>query len=172
MSKAVKELITVSLRSRYDGVRDACVVDLTGLDVQRTQKLRQDLRGKSMRLEVVKNSLARRAFADGPLAPLGEQLSGPCALVTGGDSIIEVAKTLVESAKELGNIALKEAMVDGDPTLLTVDAVSRMMGRLELLGEIAMLIASPGRAIAGCIGGPAGRIAGCLATLADREETS
>lgn len=172
MSKAVKELITTSLRSRYDGVQDACVVDLTGLDVQRTQRLRAGLRSKSMRLEVVKNSLARRAFADGPLAPLGDKLSGPCALVTGGDSIIEVAKTLVESAKELGNIALKEAMVDGDPKLLTVAEVSRMMSRLELIGEIAMLVSSPGRAIAGCIGGPGGRIAGCLATLADRDEAS
>ena len=98
MSKPVKDLISSTLKSRYEGVQDVCVVDLTGLDVQRTQRLREDLRSKSMRLQVVKNSMARRAFADGPLAPLGERLKGPCALVTGGDSIVEVAKVLVHSA--------------------------------------------------------------------------
>ncbi|HUU85947.1 MAG TPA: 50S ribosomal protein L10 [Phycisphaerae bacterium] len=172
MSKPVKDLIASSFKSHYEGVQDACVVDLTGLDVQRTQQLRSDLRSKSMRLQVVKNSLARRAFAGSPLAPLGERLRGPCALVTGGDSVIEVAKTLAHWAKELGDIALKEAMVDGDPALLTVLEVSRMKSRHELIGEAAMLVSSPGRALAGCVGGPARRIAGCLKALADREEAA
>jgi large subunit ribosomal protein L10 len=172
MSKAVKDLITASLRSRYVGVQDACVVDLTGLDVQRTQQLRENLRSKSMRIEVVKNSLARRAFADGPLAPLGDRLGGPCALVTGGDSIIEVAKALVQLARELGNIVLKEAIVEGDSTLLLVEEVSRMKSRRELIGEVAMLVSSPGRGLAACVGGPAGRIAGCLKSLADRAQAA
>ena len=172
MSKAVKDLLTAALRSRYEDVRDVCVVDLTGLDVQRTQRLRQALGSKSMRLQVVKNSLARRAFADGPLAPLGDRLSGPCALVTGGDSIIEVAQTLVHWAKELGHIALREAIIEGDPALLTVEEVSRMKSGRELLGEVALLILSPGRALAGCLGSPGGRIAGCLKTLADRAEAA
>jgi large subunit ribosomal protein L10 len=172
MSKPVKELITETLRKRYDGVQDACVVDLTRLDVQRTQQLRRDLCSKSMRLEVVKNALARRAFRGGSLEPLGERLTGPCALVTGGESIVDVAKTLVHWAKELGDIKLKDAIVEGDAELLTVDQVARMKGRREMLGELAMLISSPGRALAGCVGSPAGRIAGCLKTLAGRQEAA
>ncbi len=169
MSKPVKDLITETIRAQYEGIGDVCVVDLTGLDVDGTQRLRRDLRGKSMRMQVVKNSLARRAFAGGPLEPIAQALSGPCALVVGGDSIIEVAKTLVHWAKELGHINVKEAMLDGDPKLITVAQLSEMKGRDELRGELAGLIGSPGRALAGCIGGPAGRIAGCLKTRADRE---
>ena len=45
---------------------------------------------------------------------------------------------------------------------------SRMKGLSELFGEIAMLVSSPGRAIAGCVQSPAGKIAGCLKTLAER----
>lgn len=172
MSKPVKDLITGALRDRYQGVQDVCVVDLTGLDVQRTQQLRRSLTSKSMRMEVVKNSLTRRAFRGGPLEPLGERLKGPCALVIGGDSIVDVAKTLAHWAKELGDIALKEAIVEGDAELLAVAAVARMQGRRELQGEIAMLVGSPGRAIAGCLGSPAGRIAGCLKTLAERQEAA
>jgi len=170
MSKPVKNLITEALRERYAGVRDVCVVDLTGLDVARTHQLRNELRSKSIRLHVVKNSMARRAFAGGPLEALGARLEGPCALVTGGESIIEVAKTLVHWAKQLGNVGLKEAVVDGDSQLLPVEQVARLKGRRELLGELAMLIASPGRSLAGCISGPARRVAGCVKTLADRKE--
>jgi len=172
MSKPVKQLLTDVLKSQYEGVRDACVVDLTGLDVARTMSLRRRLAEKSVRVRVVKNSLARRAFRGGPLEPLGDDLAGPCALVTGGESVIDVAKSLVELAKELGDIKLKGAIVDGDAEVLTVDQVARMKGRLELLGEVALLVSSPGRSLAGCIGGPGGKIAGCLKTLADREEAA
>ena len=172
MSKPVKELVTRALRDRYEGVQNACVVDLTGLDVQRTQQLRRGLVDKSIQLHVVKNSMARRAFAEGPLGPLAGRLTGPCALVTGADSIMEVARALVYWAKELGDIRLKEAIVEGDPDLLTVEQVAKMMSRLELIGEIALLVSSPGRAIAGCLQSPAGKIAGCLKTLAERAEAA
>ncbi|MCH7812563.1 MAG: 50S ribosomal protein L10 [Planctomycetes bacterium] len=172
MSKPVKDLITETIRAQYAGIGDVCVVDLTGLDVGRTQRLRRDLRGKSMRMQVIKNSLARRAFAGGPLEPIAKVLNGPCALVVGGDSIIDVAKTLVHWATELGDINVKEAMLDGDPNLMTVAQLSEMKGHQELMSDLADLIGSPGRALAGCIGGPAGRIAGCLKTLADREEAA
>ena len=99
MSKFVKALVTEELRSRYADVTSACVVDLTGLDVAAQEKLRRTLRAKTARLEVLKNSLARRAFAGGPLDSLGKALDGPCALVTSRESLIEVARLLIEAAK-------------------------------------------------------------------------
>jgi large subunit ribosomal protein L10 len=170
MSKPLKDLMTETFKRDYVGVRDACVVDLTGLDVAGTGKLRNTLRSKSMSIRVVKNSLARRAFKGGPLEPLGDALTGPCALVTGGASVIDVAKALVELAKELGKVGLKQAIIDGDPSLLTVEEASRLKGKREIMGELAMLISSPGRAIAGCLRSPGGKIAGCLKTLADRPD--
>jgi large subunit ribosomal protein L10 len=168
MSKAVKALMTEQLRERYAGMSSACVVELTGLDVQAQEKLRRNLRGKSARLEVVKNSLARRALAGGPLDPLGAALTGPCAVVTSSGSLIDVAKLLVEAAKEFKKLKLKQGVLDGDPMLLSVEAISRMRGRLEILGELAMLIISPGRAVAGCLQSPQAKIAGCLKAMIDK----
>ncbi len=90
--------------------------------------------------------------------------------MTGGDSISEVAKALVAAAKEYAVIRLKQAIVEGDPSLMTVEDVSRLKSRLELIGEVAMLIASPGRRVAGCIAGPQAKIAGCVKAIADRGE--
>jgi large subunit ribosomal protein L10 len=170
MSKPLKQMMTDALRDRYVGVESACVVDLTGLDVVSTTRFRRTLREKSIRVSVVKNSLAARAFQGTPLEALGRSLEGPSALVSGGDSIIEVAKALVAAAKEYAVIRLKQAIVEGDPSLMTVEDVSRLKSRLELIGEVAMLIASPGRRVAGCIAGPQAKLAGCVKAIADRGE--
>jgi large subunit ribosomal protein L10 len=168
MSKAIKALITDDLKTRYAGATSACVVEITGLDVQAQEKMRRDLRAKSGRLEVVKNSLAKYAFKGGPLEALGDALTGPCALVTAKESMIEVAKYLVEATKDFKSLKLKVAVYEGDRALITVEALSRMRGKRELLGELAMLLASPGRALAGCLRSPQAKIAGCLKTLADK----
>jgi large subunit ribosomal protein L10 len=168
MSKRVKDLITREYQADFDGIESACVINLVGLDAVSTNRLRGELRSKNIRLQVVKNRLARRAFTDGPLAPLGRGLNGPCALVT-GESIIDVAKTLVDLRKTYPAIELKLGMLEGDPELLEVERLAKMKSLADLQSELAMLIASPGRRLAGCVAGPGGRIAGCLKAMADKE---
>jgi large subunit ribosomal protein L10 len=168
MSKPIKALLTKQIQDRYMGLDSACLVELTGLDVKTQEKLRGELRGKSAKLEVVRNSMARIALKDGPLAPLGEAMVGPCALVTSRGSLIEVAKYLVAAAKEFSKLKLKQALIDGDPSLLSIEAVSKMRGKREILGELALLVSSPGRAIAGCMRSPQGKIAGCLKTISEK----
>jgi large subunit ribosomal protein L10 len=168
MSKAVKAMVTAELKDRYAGTDSACVVDLTGMTVQEQEELRRTLRGKSARLEVVKNSLARRAFSGGPLEPLGDALGGPCAIVTSPESAIEVSKVLVEAAKEYAELKLKYALLDGDPNILTVEELSKLKSRTEIIGELVMLISSPARSVAGCLGSPQARIAGCVKAMADK----
>ena len=170
MSRFVKELITTQLKGQYEGLDSALVVDLTGMDVHSTQELRARLRGKNARLQVVKNALARRAFGDGPLGPLGVALEGPCALVTSDDSIIDAAKVLVEAAKEFQALKLKDGLVEGDPSLLAVADVAKLRSRAEVIGDLVGLFTSPARSLAGCIGGPQARLAGCLKAIVEKEE--
>jgi ribosomal protein L10 len=91
-------------------------------------------------------------------------------VVTSKESLIEVARTLLEAAREFKTLKLKKAIVDGDPTLLTIEAVAKLRTRAQILGETAMLISSPGRAIAGCLRSPPTRIAGCLKAMVERGE--
>lgn len=168
MSKPVKDLVTKEIAAQYQGVDSACVVDLTGIDGVKTHKLRGSLHGKGIEVHIVKNRLARRAFDGGPLAPLGKYLDGPCAMVTGGQSIVDVAKELVGLMKDFPTIKLKKAIIEGDAGLVDVAEVAKWKGRRELQAEIAMQLCTPGRKIAGCAAGPAGRIAGCLKAIVDK----
>lgn len=172
MSKVVKDAVTQEYGKRYGSLADACLVDVTRLNVIDVTQLRQALRKKRIEVQVVKNSLARRAFAGTRLAPLAAGFDGPCALVTGGDSIIDVARALVEAKKTYVKLELKKGICDGDPALLTVDEISKLRGKREILGEVALLISSPGRAISGCLRGAGGRIAGCVKSLADKAESA
>lgn len=168
MSKAVKAILAETYRKTYEGVDSACVVDLTGLKVTEQETLRSMLREKSAMLKVVKTSQARIAFSGGPLAALAESMEGPCALVTAPDSVIDAAKVLVEACKEFDALTLKSAMLEGDPSLITVEEMSRMKSWAELMGEIGMLTASPGRALAACLKSPQSKIAGCLKSIIEK----
>lgn len=170
MSKPVKNLIIDELAKRYAGVSDACVVDLTGLDAIATHKLRRALRSQGIELHVVKNRMARRAFASGPLAPLGTYLDGPCALATGGESVVDVAKTLLKCVKDFPKVALKKAIIEGDAALVPIDQLAKWKSKKESQGEVVVLATSPGRRIAGCLTGPGGRIAGCLKAIIEKAE--
>ena len=67
MSKFVKGLITDELASKLDGVDDALLVEVAGLDANQSVSLRKELREKNIGLMVVKKSLARRAREGSPL---------------------------------------------------------------------------------------------------------
>ena len=168
MSKPVKAMITAELRKTYDGVESGCVVDIAGLDMKAQESIRTTLQEQSARLQVVKNSMAKQAFKDTALEPIGDALQGPCAIVTSEESIIDAAKALVAAAKEFKGLTLKQAIIEGDPDLITVAEASKLKGRIELLGEVAMLVSSPGRAIAGCVSSPQSKIAGCLKAIVEK----
>jgi large subunit ribosomal protein L10 len=168
MSKPIKDLMTKDYQRRYGEVTSACVVSVIGLDAISTNKLRGELRKRSLRLQVIKNSLAKRAFGNTPLSPLCGAFDGPCALVTGSGSAIEIAKALVDVKRTFPKIELRMGILDGDTGLIEVETLSKMKGRLELLGEVAAIARGPGARLAGCLAGPAGRIAGCLKAIVDK----
>lgn len=170
MSKEIKDMITNEYSSAYEGVDSACVVSVIGLDAISTNQFRGKLREKNLRLQVVKNSLARRAFRETPLAPLANGLEGPCALITGGESVIDTAKLLVDLKKQYPAVELKFGVIEGDTELIDLAAMSKMKSRMETLGELAGLLISPAARLAGCLQGPGGRIAGCLKAMADKED--
>lgn len=170
MSKKVKDLITKEYEDAYGEVDSACVVSVIGMDAISTNRFRGELRSKNIRLQVVKNSLARRALMDSPLKPLTDALEGPCAVATGGESVIDLAKILVGMKKTYPAIELKRGIIEGDPDLVDVEQLARMKGRSELLSDLAGLITSPARNLAGCLAGPGGRLAGCFKAMGEKEE--
>ena len=77
----------------------ALLVNVSGMNPNASMKLRRELREKSIHLQMVKNSLAKRAADGTPLASAFEELNKPTAVVWGGEDIVSLAKEVVRLAK-------------------------------------------------------------------------
>ncbi len=171
MSKLVKDLITKELRTRYGAEVSAVWVELTGVDGIVTNALRRELRSRKMRLEVVKNALFRRAVAGSPLAKLAEAVTGPAALITGGESATDIGKLLDEWRAKAPTLKVHAALIEGEfLDEASAKGLARMPTKRDLQGRVVAVMLSPGAALAGLLLAPGGGIAGCVKALVEKLE--
>ena len=168
MSKYVKEMMMDQLRSDLDGSRSVLIVDLKGLDAVAEHRFRNDLRKKSIRLRVLKNTLARRVFTDMGMGGLSQFLEGPSVAVWGGAGVAELAKEITAQVKVLKKPLIKGGAVDG--TVIgpdQVEDITKLPSREALIARVAALALSPAQRIVSLANAPAAGLMGQLKTMAE-----
>lgn len=170
MSKPVKSLITESYRKHFAEVEGAVLVDIRGIASNNNNKLRAGLAKTKVKVTVVKNSLARTAFKGTKLESIEKLLEGPSALVYGGDSVVSVARDLLEQLKTIENVQVKGALMDGQLFGADeIEALSKMPTRVEAQGQLITLLLSPAKKLAGQILGPGRKIASLVKAIEEKK---
>jgi len=174
MSKYLKDLMAADLRNRLDGVDDALLVNVIGLEANKNTLLRRTLREKDIQLLVVKNSVAKRATEGTPLATAFEGIEGTLAVVWGGEDIVSLAKEVARIAgdKEYEAFEPRGGVMDG--ASLTPEAVievSKWPSRTEQLSILSGQILSPGATLNAQLLAPAGLLASQIEQKGEGEES-
>jgi ribosomal protein L10 len=173
MSKYVKNLITDYVRSRLEGVNDAVLVNVIGLESNNGMRLRAELRSKNIQLLVVKNSLAARALAGTPLAPMFDGVAGSAAVCWGADDIVSLAKEVTQllQTKEYEKVSARGGVMDGSQlSAAQVAEVSKWPSREEQISILVGQILGPGARLAAQLAGPGGALASQIAEKAKGAE--
>lgn len=172
MSKAVKQMQLAALEREFNGVRDAVFLTVKGVDVISENNMRLALRKKNIRMQMVKNSLARRVFDAQGVKVADDVWLGTTVIAWGGNSVKELAKELdaqMKADKVKDKMSVKSVLADGQPT--TFAMAKTMPTRLEAIGEVIAAAIGPAGQIAGCLIAPGGQVASQIKTIADKAET-
>ncbi len=172
MSKPVKEMILADYQRRFQDVENALLIDVRGINANDNNSIRLDLATKDIQITVVKNTLARKAFAGTGLEPLSVALQGPTAVAWGAESVVDAARELVAWAKKVENLELKAAVLDGEifEGEAGVKRLSAFPTRIEAQARVVQLVLSPAGNVVGAAIAPGARILGIVKEIQTRLE--
>jgi large subunit ribosomal protein L10 len=167
MSKVIKQMQMDDLKATFGNVRDLVLLNVVGLGAIPENQLRLGLRKKGSRLQTVKNSLARKVFADLGLTVQGWQ--GATTVAWGGSSIADLSKELEGLVKKHDKfIKVKTAIADGQE--VGFDVALKMPTREQAIGTVIAMALSAGSRLIGAILSPGGQLASQIKTLSEKKE--
>jgi large subunit ribosomal protein L10 len=176
MSKIIKQMEFDALTTTFKGVRDMVLLSSDRVGSQLEFNTRKALREKKIRVQMVKNTLARKVFEANGVKVADKVWSGTTVVAWGGDSIKELSNAVDALLKDIvkknpkddKKFTVKTAVADG--TEVTLEVAKKIPTRQEAIGEIVGMILGPGSELAACLIGPASQIASQIATIADKKE--
>jgi len=133
------------LKEMIQGSNDYVFAEYRGLTVEQITNLRKQLREKGAELHVVKNNFARIAFEElGYTKEVAPLLAGPTAVTFVRSDSNDVAKVLLDFAKEVPALTIKGALVDkGFMDKAQVEAFSKLPGRGQLIAMLMSAMNAP-----------------------------
>ena len=172
MKKEVKDTIIVALGEKLKQYPHFYLVDLTGLDAEKTSDLRRKCFKNEIKMVVVKNTLLHKAFeaSDVDFTELYDTLKGNTAVMFCNTANVP-AKLLKEYTKE-GIPALKGAYAE-EGIFVGADKLEELASiksKNELIADVVALLQSPAKNVLSALQSGAGTIHGVLKTLGERAE--
>lgn len=149
IAKTAKAEKVVALHAKFVDAKAAILADYSGLNVQQLAELRSQLREAAVELQVVKNTLARRAVEETGFVPLADHFVGPIS-VAFAQHAVAMAKALTEYARKEPKLNVRVGFVEGQvlsPGQIT--ALAELPPREVLLGRMLSGMQSP---LAGLVG--------------------
>lgn len=155
--------------SKIQNSRDFIFTDYRGLTVEQITALRVQLREKNAEYHVIKNNFARLAFEKLNFPNVADYLTGPTAIAFTGNDSNEVAKVLVDFAKE-NPVKLKGGIVDKNVyNTAQMEAFSKLPGKNQLISMLMSAMNAPLQNLVYAINGVPTKLVRTLQAVADQK---
>jgi len=174
MTKEQKNAVVAELADRFQQQPNFYLLDIMGMNVAANNNLRREFHKNGYRLTMVKNTLIQKALekTGADHSDIFPALAQSSTLLFVKESGAEPAKLLKEFRKknETELPLLKGAYIEGSAYLGNdqLDALTKVKGKTELLGELIGLLQSPAKNVVSALKSSGGKLAGILKTLEER----
>lgn len=144
LTRRQKEEIVKALREEFEKVPAVFVTTFKGMTAEESNQLRQLLREKKARYKVVKNTLLRLASSGTPAEPLQKFIEGATGIAIAYEDPVEVAKVLVEFAKEHESLVNRGGVLQGKPLeAAALEQLAKLPSREVLLAQLLGTLQAP-----------------------------
>jgi large subunit ribosomal protein L10 len=168
LKRSEKEEWLASIHEKLRSAEAIFLVDYRGLDVAEVSQLRRRLRDGDGELEVVKNTLLRRAAVGTEGEQLSDLFRGPTALAIAKADPVAPAKVLTEFAKEVPKLVVRAGVLQGRRLEKAEIAKLASLPTLnELRSTLLSALQGPSAKLVRLISTPGGQLARVIALRGD-----
>ncbi len=173
MTREEKNQFIDGLTKRLNDASIFYLADIAGLDAEGSSRLRRTCFKSDIKLEVVKNTLLRKALekAEGNYDELYGTLVGNTSIMfsTVGNAPAKIIKDFRKKSETplLKGAFIEEAIYIGDENL---DFLVSVKSKEELIGDLIALLQSPAKNVVSALQSSGGKLAGIVKTLSERSE--
>jgi large subunit ribosomal protein L10 len=165
MQRTEKERVVAELAEQLRSTESLIVADYRGLTNAQLEELRGKLRGSGARLQVVKNTLTRRAAEEAGAEALLALLEGPTAIafVDADGDPVAVAKALSDTAKDTKVLELRGGTLSGRAITGTdVEELAKLPAPDVIKGQLVGVIVAPLTQLAALLAAPLRDLVGLI----------
>ncbi|TGD22483.1 50S ribosomal protein L10 [Companilactobacillus suantsaicola] len=143
---AQKQAQVDEIAKQLTGAKSVIVVDYLGLTVEQATEMRAELREQNATMQVVKNTILRRAAEKAGVEGLEKFFVGPTAIAYSEEDPVGPAKVAAKFAKDVESVEIKGGIIEGKAASLEeIQELATLPDRDGLLSMLVSVLQAPVR---------------------------
>lgn len=173
MRLSEKEAIVQELHERLANAQIAIVTDYKGLDVETFSKLRRELKEAGADIQVVKNTLLRRASEGTGAEAIKDYFKGPSAICFSETDPVAPAKVITKFAEDNDKFEIRVGALEGkEISISELEALAKLPSREQLLAQVLSAMNAVPTGLVNVLSGVPRALVNVLSAIKDQKEAA
>ncbi|MCM8830056.1 MAG: 50S ribosomal protein L10 [Candidatus Omnitrophica bacterium] len=171
LTKKKKEEIVEKMSQEIQKNNINLVIGFSGLSVFEMQKIREALKDKGCKIQVVKNTLLERIYQKINFEDMCRQIEGPTFIVwTNTDDEIDIVKKIYDFQKQFGKMDVKAALV-GNKLFSSAELslIAKLPRKKEIQSKVIWILRIPMKRIINALNFPILRVISDLKQISENK---